>query len=164
MKSICYSVLVTILLLGCNQSTRTSATSLLTSDDEEVLRNLKTVLWPKAYSEQDTALLNQILHEDFELVDDNGDTYTKADELEYITNYGPSYSEFEFQVERVDLFENGTAMVSGKGIMKGENSDGAYITTYKSSNTLVKVDGQWKAINSHVSGVKEEIFESAPEN
>lgn len=164
MKSIFYSGLVALLIIGCNQPTSTSTNSPLTSDDEEVLRNLKTVLWPKAYSEQDTALLNQILHEDFELVDDNGDTYSKADELEYISNYGPSYSEFEFQVERVDLFENGTAMVSGKGVMKGENNDGAYITTYKSSNTLVKVDGKWKAINSHVSGVKEETFENAPEN
>ena len=152
------------LLASCNQSTSNDTASVLAANDEEVLRNLKTVLWPRAYAEQDTLLLDQLLHEDFELIDDNGDTYSKADEMDYVSNYGPSYSEFEFQVDRVDLFENGTAMVSGRGIMKGENNDGAYVTTYKSSNTLIKVDGEWKAINSHVSGVKEETFENAPGN
>lgn len=164
MKSVIYLLIGFTIMVSCNQPTASSPTSIINENDEEVLRNLKTVLWPKAYGEQDTVLLDQILHEDFELVDDNGDTYSKEDELEYISNYGPSYTEFEFRVERVDIFDNGTAMVSGKGIMKGENSDGTYITTYKSSNTLIKVDGQWKAINSHVSGVKEETFADAPSN
>ena len=157
-------MIVMLLCWGCGQSNSSSAgKSVLTSDDESALRNLKTVLWPKAYGEQDTVLLDQILHEEFELIDDNGDTYSKAYEMAYVASYGPSYNEFEFQVERIDLFDNGTAMVSGKGVMKGESENGeAYITTYKSSNTLIKVDGQWKAINSHVSGVKEETFPNAP--
>ena len=154
----------TLLFVGCNQAGTATNASVLSSEDEATLRDLKTVLWSRAYSEQDTTLLNQILHEDFQLVDDNGDTYSKQDEVEYIANYGPSYSEFEFQIERIDLFENGTAMVSGTGIMKGENSDGVYITKYKSSNAFIKVEGQWKAINSHVSGVKEETFGAAPED
>lgn len=162
MKPAINLTLLIALAFSCTQPQSSATISMIDSEDEEALRNLKTVLWPKAYGEQDTVLLDQILHEDFELIDDNGDTYSKNDEMEYISNYGPSYSEFEFQVERIDMFDNGTAMVSGKGIMKGENSDGAYITTYKSSNTLIKVDGLWKAINSHVSGVKEEVFENAP--
>jgi len=162
MKPAFYLGLAVLMIYGCSQPGTSTENSVISSEDEAVLRNLKTVLWPKAYGEQDTVLLDHILHDDFELVDDNGDTYSKADELEYISKYGPSYSEFEFQVDRVDIFDNGTAMVSGKGIMKGENNDGAYITTYKSSNTLIKVDGAWKAINSHVSGVKEETFTNAP--
>ena len=165
MKPIGYIFFFSILIFSCNTPESTcNPESRIVEEDREVLHNLKTVLWPKAYGEQDTILLDQILHEKFELIDDNGDRYSKADEMEYISNYGPSYSEFEFQIERIDLFDNGTAMVSGKGIMKGENNDGAYITTYKSSNTFVKVEGQWKAINSHVSGVKEQTFEAAPGN
>ncbi len=164
MKTTIQFLLVSAVLFACNQVNPTAEnTSLIVPGDEEALRNLKSVLWPKAYEEQDTVLLDGILHENFELIDDNGDVYSKAYEMAYVANYGPTYSEFEFQVERLDLFDNGTAMISGKGIMKGLNDDGSvYITTYKSSNVLIKVDGNWKAINSHVSGVKEETFEAAP--
>ncbi len=153
-------VLVGVMLFGCT----TPATNqvVITENDEAILREFKTVLWPKAYGEQDTVLLDQLLHEDFQMIDDNGDTYTKADELEYIANYGPSYDEFNFEIIRLDIFDNGTAVISGEGTMKGVEAGEAYITKYKSSNILVKVDGKWKAINSHVSGVKEEKFPMAP--
>lgn len=154
-------LMISAILMSC--TTPETNPIIVTDEDEEVLREFKTVLWPKAYAEQDTALLNSMLHEEFELVDDNGDKYTKADELEYISNYGPTYDEFDFEITRLDIFENGTAVISGTGTMKGVDGAEAYITTYKSSNVVVKVEGQWKAINSHVSGVKEERFPMAPE-
>ncbi|WP_421765536.1 nuclear transport factor 2 family protein [Ekhidna sp.] len=154
-------LMIPVLLVNC--TTPSTNPIVVTGEDEAILREFKTVLWPKAYAEQDTALLNSMLHEEFELVDDNGDKYTKADELEYISNYGPTYDEFDFEITRLDIFENGTAVISGTGTMKGIDGAEAYITTYKSSNVVVKVDGQWKAINSHVSGVKEERFPMAPE-
>ena len=151
-------------LIGCNGSAESTANNtVITDEDESALREFKTVLWPKAYGEQDTVLLDRILHEDFQLIDDGGAKYSKADELEYISNYGPSYDEFEFEITRLDLFDNGTAVVTGEGTMKGVNGTEAYITKYQSSNVLIKVDGQWKAINSHVSGVKEETFPMAEE-
>ena len=164
MKLLHCFVISLMIFMSCNSPSTSSSASVLTSEDEAALNNLKTVLLPKAYKEQDTALLDQILHEDFELVDDNGDTYSKDYEMEYVANYGPSYSEFEFRIERVDLYDNGTAMISGTGVMKGEDSGGVYITTYKESNTFIKLDGQWQVVNSHVSGVKEETFEDAPSN
>ena len=148
-------------LIGC--TTPATNPTVLTNEDEAALREFKTVLWPKAYADQDTALLNRMLHEDFEMVDDNGDKYTKADELEYISKYGPTYDEFNFEITRLDIFDNGTAVISGTGTMKGVDGGEAYITTYKSSNVVIKVDGAWKAINSHVSGVKEERFPMAGE-
>ena len=159
MKYTVTTVLAAI-LIGC--STPASNQSVITSGDEGILRELKTELWSKAYGEQDTALLNQILHDDFQLIDDNGDTFSKQDELTYITNNAPSYDEFTFEINRLDVFENGTAVIIGTGTMKGVASGKAYITTYTSSNVFVKVDDNWKAINSHVSGVKEETFAMAP--
>ncbi len=149
------------ILVGCT----TPATNpvVITDEDEETLREFKTVLWPKAYGEQDTVLLDQLLHEDFQLIDDNGDKYSKSDELAYIAEYGPSYDEFDFKITRLDIFDNGTAVISGTGTMKGVNGAEAYITKYQSSNVLIKVGGEWKAINSHVSGVKEETFPMAGE-
>lgn len=158
-----FSLVLSILFLASCGSNSSNQSSTLSGDDYEVLHNLKTVLWPKAYGEQDTVLLNQILHEKFQLIDDEGSKFSKVDEMEYISNYGPSYNSFEFEVKRLDIFENGTAMVSGEGTMKGIDMNGqAYITKYQSSNTLIKENGKWQAINSHVSGVKEEVFENAP--
>lgn len=153
--------LISFLVISCATSD-TSKQAAVTPEDEAIVRNLKTTLLPNAYIEQDTARLNQLLHKDFQLVDDNGDTYTKTDEMEYVGNYGPSYSSFEFEVLRLNVFDNGTAMVFGKGTMKGTDDAGAYITSYKSSDIFIKVEGQWKAISSHVSGVKEERYENAP--
>lgn len=149
------------ILIGCT----TPATNpvVITDEDEETLREIKTVLWPKAYGEQDTVLLDELLHEDFQLIDDNGDKYSKDDEMAYVAEFGPSYDEFEFEISRLDIFDNGTAVVSGTGTMKGVDGAEAYITKYQSSNVLIKVDGKWKAISSHVSGVKEETFPMAPE-
>ena len=150
---------IAVLLIGC--TTPSTNPVVITDEDEETLRNFKTVLWPQAYNEQDTALLNTLLHDDFQMMDDNGDSFTKADELEYITNYAPSHDEFNYEITRLDLFDNGTAVISGTGTMKGVDGAEAYITTYKSSNVLIKENGQWKAISSHVSGVKEETFPMA---
>lgn len=149
-----------VALISCNNSSNSTThnVSLIADDDKEVLTNFKTVLWPKAYGDQDTILLDRLLHDDFQLIDDNGDKYSKADELAYIAKYGPSYDEFAFEISRLDLFENGTAVVSGTGIMKGVSGAEAYITKYQSSNVMIKVSGEWKMINSHVSGVKEETF------
>lgn len=160
MKNIAVIFLFLISLIGCTPAEE--ASSVITESDKKDLVHLKTVLWPKAYGEQDTALLNQILHEDFRLIDDEGSVFSKQDEMVYVSQYGPSYSFFEFKVERLDLFDNGTALVSGTGIMKGVDDEGTYITTYKSSNTLIKDNGNWKAVNSHVSGVKEERYDTAP--
>ncbi|WP_425391416.1 nuclear transport factor 2 family protein [Ekhidna sp.] len=158
-----YFSIVCLVLLMVQCTTPSTNPVVITDQDEETLREFKTVLWPKAYNEQDTALLNQLLHAKFEMMDDNGDSFTKADELDYISNYAPSHDEFNYEITRLDLFDNGTAVISGTGTMKGVEGGEAYITTYKSSNVLVKENGQWKAISSHVSGVKEETFPMAPE-
>lgn len=123
-------------------------------DDREQLRYLKTVEWPKAYREQDTVLLKKILADEFQMIDASGETSTKKLEIEYIKKNKPSYSSFTFTINRLDIFENGTAVVSGTGLIKGTGKKGDYQTTYQSSNVLTKRKGQWQAISSHVSGVK----------
>ncbi|MCP5049159.1 MAG: nuclear transport factor 2 family protein [bacterium] len=124
--------------------------------DRETLTHLKTVLWPKAYREQDTKLLDRILAKEFQMIDDSGVTTKKADELDYIKKNKPSHDSFKYTIKRLDIFENGTAVVSGTGLVKGKNKKGPYVLNYHSSNVLIKRDGRWQAISSHVSGVKME--------
>ena len=114
------------------------------SDDYEVLRNFKTVLWPQAYRTQDVELLDRLLHDSFEMIDDEGNRSTKQEELEFIRNNQWDPGRFEYRIERLQIYQGSFAVIDGTGV--------AETYTYKSSNFLVKEDGVWRAIASHVSG------------
>jgi hypothetical protein len=122
--------------------------------DEKALRHLKEVEWPKAYREQDTALLDRILADEFQSIDGEGNWSTKAQEMEYIRKNKPSYESFRFEIKRLEIFENGTAVVAGTGHIRGRDAEGPYKVEYQSSNILIKRGGLWKAVASHVSGAR----------
>ena len=117
------------------------------ADDYETLRHFKTVLWPQAYRTQDVELLDRLLHDSFEMFDGDGNRSTKAEELESIRVNRWDPGSFEYRIERLQIYQEAFAVIAGTGI--AENY------TYKSSNFLVKEDGVWRAIASHVSGRKQ---------
>lgn len=116
------------------------------SGDEAILREFKTELWQKAYRTQDTELLDRLLHDSFQMINGEGERSTKQDELERIRTTVWSPGNFEFRIERLDIYQGRFAVVDGTGV--------ADKYTYKSSNFFVKEDGVWRAIASHVSGRK----------
>jgi hypothetical protein len=124
------------------------------ADDEKALRYLKEVEWPKAYREQDTVLLNRILADEFKMIGSDGEWSSKKEELAYIKKNKPSYKSFKFNIKRLDIFENNTAIVSGTGVIQSKDDKGDYEYIYQSSNVLIKRNGIWKAIASHTSGDK----------
>jgi hypothetical protein len=128
-----------------------AATPLSAEDDEAILREFKTVLWPRAYRTGDAALLDRLLHESFEMIDDTGKRSTKADELEFVRTQEWDPGSFEYRIERLSIYEGKVAIIAGTGV--------ATAYTYKSSNVLIKDDGRWQAIASHVSGVEERAAE-----
>ena len=117
------------------------------ADDEATLRHFKTVLWPTAYRTQDVELLGRLLHDSFEMISADGERSTKQDELEYIRNNAWKPASFEFRIERLDIYEESTAIIAGTGVTD--------TYSYRSSNVLIKENGEWRAIASHVSGIKE---------
>lgn len=112
--------------------------------DYEILRNFKTVLWPQAYRTQDVELLDRLLHDSFEMINGEGIRSTKKDQLEYVSNNRWDPGSYQYRIERLQIYQGSFAVIAGTGI--AENY------TYKSSNFLVKEDGVWRAIASHVSG------------
>jgi hypothetical protein len=152
MKNLLVFILLIAVLTGCTE--KSEKTAVLTADDREKLTTLKEVLWPKAYREQDTVLLDQILADEFQLIDADGNWSDKKFELDYIKKNKPSYDSFRFEIKRLDIFENGTAIVAGTGHIEGNDENGPYKMIYQSSNVLIKRQGEWKAIASHVSGIK----------
>ena len=125
--------------------------------DKARLREIKEVLWPKAYREQDTALLEQILADEFESIDAAGARSTKREELDYIRKNKPGYDSFRFEIRRLQVFENRTAIVSGTGYIETKAKEGknGSRTEYQSSNVFIEREGRWQAIASHVSGIKQ---------
>ncbi len=125
-----------------------------TTADEAAIRELKETLWPKAYFEQDTALLDRILAPDFQMVDGDGNWSTKAAELDWVSKNKPAYDSLAFEIRRLDGLENGTAIAAGTGTIRGKDEGGPYVAQYQSTNVLIRRDGQWRAVASHVSGYK----------
>lgn len=128
------------------------------------MRYFKKVLWQKAYWDQDTKLLDRLLHDKFQYVQNTGTVSTKREEMEYIKKNKPSYDSFVYRIKRLDIFENGTAIIASEGYVEGKNKKGEYEYTYSLSNVLVKESGVWKAIASHISGFKELKGEKKNEN
>ena len=122
--------------------------------DEKALRYLKEVEWPKAYREQGTVLLERILADEFQMIGSDGEWSNKKEQLRYISTHKPNYESFKFQIHRLEIFENNTAIVSGTGTIRRKNKDGTYELVYQSSNFLIKRGNLWKAISSHTSGDK----------
>lgn len=115
------------------------------ADDEQTLREIKTVLWSQAYRTQDVELLESLLHDSFQMIDSDGNRSTKQLELDFVANNKWDPGNFEYQIDRLQIYMDVFAIVDGTGI--------ADTYTYKSSNVLIKEDGRWQAIASHVSGV-----------
>ncbi|MFC4347112.1 nuclear transport factor 2 family protein [Kordiimonas lipolytica] len=118
-----------------------------TSGDEATLRHLKTVLWPQAYRTQDTDLLGQILHPTFEMIDNEGRRSDRKSEIEFVSKHAWTPSNFSYTIERLEIYDGKFAVVDGTGATDTYK--------YKSSNYLIKENGHWRAIGSHVSGYKE---------
>nr|WP_321235102.1 nuclear transport factor 2 family protein [uncultured Psychroserpens sp.] len=119
--------------------------------EKEKLRYLKEVEWPKAYREQDTILLDRILGDDFQMVTNDGEWSNKIKQLERIKETAMSHDSFRYEIKRLEILKNGTAIIAGTGhiINNGKES------IYQSSNILILRNGIWKAVLSHVSGYKE---------
>lgn len=114
--------------------------------DEAYLRHFKTVLWQTAYRTQDAALLDAMLHDSFELITNDGTVSTKAQELEGVRASAWDPGTFEYRIERLQVYQGAFAVIAGTGVAESY--------TYASSNFLVKEDGRWQAIASHVSGYR----------
>ena len=117
------------------------------TDDEQTLRHFKTVLWQQAYRTQDVALLGELLHPSFQMIDGEGGRSTRQEELDWVAGNAWDPGTFEYRIERLDIYGGHTAIVDGTGV--------AAKYSYRSSNVLIKEDGRWRAVASHVSGYRE---------
>lgn len=143
--------ILALILLSCGEQSRQKSISPVSDQDLKALRYLKEVEWPQAYREQDTVLLDRILGDDFQMIDAGGTWSDKDRELAWIKENASALDSFYYDIKRLDALENGTVLICGTGHMFNDSIH----TIYQSSNILIKRDDTWKAVASHVSGVKE---------
>ena len=141
------TIIIIILIIGCKERNQVS-TNLITEEDKKTLKYLKETEWPKAYAEHDTLLLDGILGDDFKMIDQLGNWYSKKDELEWIKKNATNNDSFHYEIKRFEILDNGTAVICGTGHILKDSVK----SIYQSSNVFVKRKGKWKAILSHVSG------------
>ncbi|PHN04115.1 nuclear transport factor 2 family protein [Flavilitoribacter nigricans] len=149
MKFTFWSLLILLVAVACTPSGSQAITIDPTADARQ-LRQLKEVHWPTAYREQDTMLLDQILDGSFQMVDAGGNWSDKAGEMDWIKAHAMEHDSFFYTIKRLDILENGTAIVAGTGHMINKGVE----MIYESSNVLIKRGDRWKAIASHVSGIR----------
>lgn len=145
---------VLFVLLICTGAVSGQGIQKQNESDGDFLRRLKEVEWPKAYREQIPTLLDEILADEFQVINNDGAWSDKVKELERVRATRPSYDKFRFEIKRLEVFDNGTAIIAGTGHGSGKDKEGSYTFEYQSSNILIKRNGKWKAIASHVSGYK----------
>ena len=138
------------LLVSCLEKSKPKSSFELSETDLKSLRYLKEVEWPKAYREQDTLLLDRILGEDFKMIEAGGTWSDKAGELAWIKENASAPDSFFYDIKRLEALENGTVLICGTGHIFNDTTH----TIYQSSNILIKRGDYWKAVASHVSGVK----------
>jgi hypothetical protein len=146
-----YLLLLLLIIISFSCDCTRPDYSVISDREIEELHYLKEIQWPKAYRDQDTVLLNRILAEEFQFIQDDGSYSDKEAELDWIKNNAFAYDTFYFEIRSVNVFENGTAIVSGTGHILVDTAK----VIYQSSNVLIRRDGRWQAISSHVSGVEE---------
>ena len=145
-KLISPALLAVMIIASCNKDQKSTLDE---RAEREILRVLKEVEWPKAYRDQDTVLLDRILGDDFQMVGNDGTWSDKAGQMERIKAAPMDNDSFRFEIKRLEVFPNGTAIVAGTGHVYRDTT----YTIYQSSNVLIKRDSLWKAVLSHVSGV-----------
>ena len=124
--------------------------------DEQMVKKIKENDLPRAYQSQDTELLAQILADEFLMIDADGNSFGKKQEIEYVRENKPTYETFNYSVGRLLIFDQTTAILNGLGIITGSDDHGSYTTTYQSSDVMIKRNGQWQAVSSHVSGLRKD--------
>lgn len=151
-----FRLLLSAVLLVLPALPSANAQSPDTAADEAVLRHFKTVEWPRAYRERDTAALDRMLADDFVVYTGDGPS-TKAEEIAWLRDNEWKNDGFHYTIQRLSLYGD-TALIVGEGVIRFATGNNPRLVRYTSSNVLVKRHGQWRAVSSHVGGSRDEAL------
>jgi uncharacterized protein (TIGR02246 family) len=107
----------------------------------------------RAYVKRDAAALERLYADDYTVTDAAGETTSKVQEIERMKTGTAVYEATTYDDVKVRVYGD-TAIVAGRGTVKGRGTSGAFHTEYRSTNVFVKRSGRWQVVAAHLSGVK----------
>jgi ketosteroid isomerase-like protein len=118
------------------------------AEEKAVLQAM--VEWCAAAQKSDAAALERILLDDYTLTNSQGKISTKADDLAEAKKVDPKYEVLENRDMKVRIYGN-SAVVTGRTRVKGVSGGQAFSADFQFTDTLIKVQGKWRPLASHVS-------------
>lgn len=118
------------------------------------LTEIKVNEWRRIYAERDAEALEDFLAEEFIVLSPVGVMSTKDEEIEYLRTTPPDSapSDFVYSISEILFQGEDVAVIFGHGDSTRSTEEGEPCHhRYWSSNTLVRENGAWKALFSHVS-------------
>lgn len=141
-----------LLMLAANLAVSGQTQNSNKSKVEQKLIRLK-LDWGKAYVKRDAAMLERIIADEYTVTDENGATTAREAIIADFKNSSAIYDSAVYEDAKVRIYGD-TAIVAGRGTVKGRGKTTAFHTQYFSTNVFVKRDGRWQAVATHISGVK----------
>ena len=121
------------------------------SNPEEEIRQIE-IEWGEAFERRDMAALDRLMLDEYVLTDPLGNVRSKAESLAAIES-----NEVVFESttsDNVHVRINGdTAIVTGRSSFRGRYKRWSMTGQYQYTDVLVKREGSWKAVSSHITAV-----------
>ncbi|HKY42170.1 MAG TPA: nuclear transport factor 2 family protein [Pyrinomonadaceae bacterium] len=108
--------------------------------------------WGLAFERRDMATLDRLMADEYVVTDPLGNVRSKAESLAAIES-----SEVLFESSKSDNVHvriNGdTAIVTGRSSFRGRYKGWSMAGQYQYTDVLVKREGDWKAVSSHITAI-----------
>ena len=108
-----------------------------------------------AYLHGDAGKIANLLTDDYTLTNSKGVITTAADDIEDAKSGRVHYDVFENYDMKVRIYDDHTAIVTGKTKVKGNAQGKPIDIIVQFTDTFVKQGGRWRLVAGHVSRLKE---------
>lgn len=105
-----------------------------------------------AFRLRDLAALERLLAPEFVLVSTNAEVQSRAQALQEVRAGDPQYERFENHSMTARIYGD-TAVVQGITSLKGRSGGSPFALDVRFTDTLVRVNGQWTLVVSHVTRI-----------
>jgi uncharacterized protein (TIGR02246 family) len=121
---------------------------------EQEVRN-KLDEWIKAIMQQDRAALNRLATDDHMYTGFDGSTFSKAANIESLTNPMFHIGTIETEDVKVKTYDN-AAIVTGKALLKMTAESGSSESATRFTQTWVRRNGEWQLAAEHTSQIPQD--------
>ena len=142
-----------LFLLFCCASIATVLTQTPTDESAAVLQAEREGC--AAYLHGDAGKIANFLTDDYTLTNSKGEITTAADDIEDAKSGRVHYDVFENYDMKVRIYDDHTAIVTGKTKVKGNAQGKPIDIIIQFTDTFVKQGGRWRLAAGHVSRLKE---------